>query len=410
MPKQRQIARLFPQQLADGSTVYHWKPSKTLRAAGFVNVKLGADLGEACKLADDLNKQVDALKNGSPLPDTPVQRPIPRLVRFEELVRSYKKHDAWKGLKASTKAEYGTRLRQLEHWAMDGTLAVRDIDHNRVRELRNGLMTGSIWRAASTLRVLRLLLAWAEDEGIIKRGSNPATDSDIPEPPARKVRMEAPVRAAIVEAALELPDRAFIALAVDLAFWMLQRQGDIRHLNRMAWRELNGVDGRHAALLADSRGRVMAFRLCQQKTGTWVDAPIPPMLHDRVDAAMRASNSGYIFPDPGNADQPMPAWMFQRRFREVQDAAMAVAIMRGDMPLAEAIDTCQFRDLRRTGMIFYKDMSVKVPDITALSGHFVVGKKTILDTYMPGDTAGACACVATGLAGLRERELREKQA
>lgn len=406
MPKKRQIPRLFPQVLADGTVIHHWKPSPTLRAAGFVNVKLGTDFDSACSQANELNGQVDAWKRGLS-PELAVQRPVPREVRFSELVLRYRASDAFTLLRKSTRAEYGTRLRQLERWAMDGELAVRKIDAPLVRDLRAGLMKGSIFCAASTLRVLRLLLAWAELEGIIKKGSNPATDSDIPETPARKTRMDMPVRAAILEAAHAL-DRGWIALAVDLAFWMLQRQGDIRHLNRMAWRELEGVDGRHAAQLANARGRVMAFRLCQQKTGTWVDAPLPPFLHDRVDAAMRATNTGYIFPDPAHPDQPIPDWKFQRRFLETKDAAAAVAIMDGNMALAEAIDACQFRDLRRTGMIFYKDMGVKIPDITALSGHFVIGKKTILDTYMPGDTAGACACVATGLAGLQAREERER--
>lgn len=408
MPKKRQIARLFSQPLAGGDTVYHWKPSKTLRKAGFVNVKLGYDFGTACTQANALNAQVKAFKSGAS-PEAVVQRTAPRVVRFAELVLRYRASDAFTTCKESTRAEYGTRLRQLEHWALDGRLAVRDIDRAMVRDLRSGLMQGSIFRAASTLRVLRLLLQWAEDESIIKKGSNPATDSDIPETPARKTRMEAPVRAAIVAAAHAL-DRDWLALAVELGFWMLQRQGDIRHLNRMSWRELEGVDGRHAAQLANARGRIMAFRLCQQKTGTWIDAPMPPFLHDRVEAAMRATNSGYLFPDPAHPDQPIPNWKFQRRFLEVKEAAAAVAIMEENMALAEAIDACQFRDLRRTGMIFYKDMGAKVPDITALSGHFVIGKKTILDTYMPGDTAGACACVATGLAGVEARELRERQA
>lgn len=413
MPKKRQIPRLFERRHVDGTIAYSWKPSKTLRSAGYVNMPLGTDEVAAVSQAIELNKQVAAIKAGTAetAQNAPTLiRPAPRVVRFAELVRRYQQHDAWLTLKKSTKGEYGTRLRQLEHWALDGELAVRSIDVTMVRDLRNGLMGGSVWRAASTLRVLRLLLGWAEAEGIIKRGSNPATDCDIPEPPSRKTRMDAPVRDAIVEAAMELPDRDFVALAVDLAFWLLQRQGDILQLNRMGWREVGAIDSRHAAQLADARGRVMAFRLCQQKTGTWIDAPVPPMLHDRVNAAMRASNSGYIFPYPGNPNQAMPSWMFQRRFREVQDAAMAVAIMRGDMKLAEQIDACQFRDLRRTGMIFYKSMGVKVPDITALSGHFVVGKKTILDTYMPGDTEGACACVATGLAGWQARKLREQQA
>jgi hypothetical protein len=410
MPKKRQIPCLFSQPLASGATVWHWKPSKSLRAAGFVNVKLGTDMAAAFAQAMELNAQVAALRAGVPLAESAPRRQIPRIVRFAELIQRYKKSDSWiqpparGGLAASTKAEYASRLRALEHWAMDGQLPVRDIDRQLVRDLRNELVKGSPWRAAGILRVLRLILQFAVDEGIV--AANAAEKCDIPEPPARKTRMEEPVRAAIAEAARQL-DMAWLALALELAFWELQRQGDIRNLNRMAWREMNDVDPRDAAVLANPRGRVMGFRLCQQKTGTWIDAPVPPFLHDEVESAMKASNSGYVFPHPDRAEEAMPAWMIQRRFREAQGAAWAVAIMEEDFALADAIDSCQFRDLRRTGMIHYKDARTRTQDITALSGHYALGKKTILDVYMPGDTAGACRCVANGVRYLQEREQRE---
>jgi hypothetical protein len=401
MPKKRQIPRLFPQPLESGATMWHWKPSKSLRAAGFANVKLGTDMGAAVNQAIALNQQVEDLRAGTAPAEAP-RRILPRIVRFPELTDRFRKSDDFTGLKASTRAEYGSRLRALEHWA--GTIAVRDIDAQLVRELRNNLVTGSPYRAAGILRVLRLLLAWAKKESII--AVNPATACDIPEPPARKIRMDEPVRAAIIGAA-EALDMPWLGLAIELAFWELQRQGDVRNFNRMAWREMSGIDPRDAAMLANPRGRVMGFRLCQQKTGTWIDAPVPPFLHDAVEAAMKASGGGYVFPHPDRPEEPMPDWMIQRRFREAQGAAWAVAIMDGNAQLAAAIDACQFRDLRRTGMIFYKDARNETHDITALSGHYALGKKTILDVYMPGDTAGACRCVANGVRYMLERQQRE---
>lgn len=404
MPKKRQIPCLFSQPLASGATVWHWKPSKSLRAAGFVNVKLGTDMGAAVNRAMVLNEQVAQLRAGTPSDaEAILRRAVPRLVRFPELTDSFRKSDDFTGLRESTRAEYGSRLRALEHWA--GNIAVRDIDAQLVRDLRNELVKGSPWRAAGILRVLRLLLAWAKKESIIL--VNPATACDIPEPPARKIRMDEPVRLAIAEAAHAL-GMGWLALAIDLAFWELQRQGDVRNFNRMAWRRMSGLDPRDAAVLANPRhGSAMGFRLCQQKTGTWIDAPVPPFLHDAVESAMKASNSGYVFPHPERSDEPMPDWMIQRRFREAQGAAWAVALMEGNAPLAAAIDACQFRDLRRTGMIFYKDARNETHDITALSGHYALGKKTILDVYMPGDTAGACRCVANGVRYLQERQQRE---
>lgn len=421
MPKKRQIPRLFDKPLADGSIMYEWKPSKTLRDVGFTHRVLGTDKRVAIHEALALNQQVDDWKAGGVPADGPIARaPLPRVVRFGELVTTYERSDAFTLLKPASQREYRTRMRQLTVWAKDGQLPVKAIDYDVVRDLRNGLVASvSPWVAATTLRVLRILLAFAEDERIIPRDSNPATRCDIPEPPARRTQMPREVRDAIVEAAsaLGLDDVAF---AIPLARWTLQRQADILGLNRFAWRELNlagfDIDPRHAAQLVDAKGRAKAFRLAQQKTDTWIDAPVPPMLHAPIEA--RWSVSEWLFPDIvdhryGEAivrDAPMPTWKFQRRFREAQGAAWAVAIMDGNERLADAIDICQFRDLRRTGMVEYGNAGARQSWITALSGHFVLGRKTILDTYMPGDTPGACACVATGIAAEAERAKRIAEA
>lgn len=410
MPKKRQIPRLFEQRLSDGTTVYHWKPSKTLRDAGWINVKLGTDEDAAIDGARQLNKQVDAVQTGKPgegAPVAPAPRPAPRVLRFGDLVRLYRASPDYTELRQSTRHEYDTRLRQLEHWAMDGQTIVRAIDVDLVQDLRDELLKHrGPFIAASTIRVLRLLLNWARPRHI---KDNPADYVSVSDPPSRKTRMPRLARAAIKEAAdaLAMPD---VVLGIDLGQWTLQRQADLLTLNRFGWRAMDNLDiePHVAARLADPRGRIMGFRLQQQKTGVWIDAPIPPFLHDRVREAMGGRAGDFVFKHKDRPNEAMPGWMFQRRFREAQDAAVAVAIMEDDLALAEAIDACQFRDLRRTGMIFYKDAGAKPADITALSGHYVLGKKTILDTYMPGDPEGACRCVAAGIASEAERAKRER--
>jgi hypothetical protein len=422
MPKQRQIQFLTPALLADGTLVWHWKPSPRLRAAAFVNQRLGTG-GTPAKvlkyskapkhiadLAIELNERVDAWeKNQAKAANDAPARPLPRVVRFGELVLRYMASDAYTTNRDSTQREYKSRLKALTHWALDGELPVRDIDAELVRALRNELVKGSAHKAAAMMRVLHLLLEWAEAEGIIPKNSNPASRADVPVPPARKVTMPTAARAAIAEAAAELGE-IWLALAIDLGFWIVQRQADIRHFNRFAWRELHDVEPRDRAVLANAQGRVFGFRLCQQKTGTWVDAPVPPALHATIDAHWRDSTSEWLFPKPEKPDEPLHEKTFQRRFAAARAAAWAVAIMRDQPDLADAIERCQFRDLRRTGMMFYRDCGAKMPWITALSGHMILGKKTILDTYMPGDTAAACACVAAGVAHLEAQREREEQA
>jgi hypothetical protein len=411
MPKKRQIPFFFPQRLADRTIVWHWKPSARLRKAGFVNVKLGSEESAAVLRALELNAQVRAWESDGPAAlgreGVALTRAAPRIVRFDELVRRYRASPAFTALRKSTRHEYATRLNQLETWAIDGTLAVRDIDKMMVRDLRTALVEGSPYKAAATLRVLRLLLNWAVDESIIR--DNPAMSCKIPEPPRRKTITLDGVREAIRAAAIA-KNMLDVELCCDLGFWALQRQGDLLTLNRLAWRELDTVDPRYAAVLANARGRVMAFRLQQSKTGTWVDAPLPPFLHDRVEAAMAQSPTGWVFHHPDRPAEAMPGWMLQRRFREARDAAIETATAAEDAALVDQLTACQFRDLRRTGMSFYSNMGALVPWITALSGHSVTGHKTILDTYMPGNTEGAVACVATGLIGMAARAKREKQA
>lgn len=402
MPKLRQIPFLLGRPCADGTTTWHWKPSKKLRDAGFANVRLGQDYGEACKLAIDLNRQLDAWKAGAAEGKGAGQRAVaPRLVRFGELVRRYRASHAFTDLRASTQREYNCRLNDLEHWAMDGELFVRDIDEAMVRDLRDAKLDCSRHVAGATIRVLRLLLSWAVTQDIVK--TNVAMRARIPEAAARSVITSDAVRDAIVAAAdkLKLAD---VTLAVQLGFWTLQRQADILSFGRLAWRELRNVDVRHAPLLADPRGRVMAFRLRQHKTAAWVDAPVPPFLHGAIEAAMKANAGGFVFAHPERPEVAMPGWMFQRRFRQARDAAHTAALEAGDAELVAELEQCQFRDLRRTGMTFYGNAGARTPWITALSGHAVLGRKTILDTYMPGNTDAAIACVATGLRALAERE------
>jgi hypothetical protein len=426
MPKKRQIPFLFETPLADGTMVHDWKPSPRLRKAGFVNVRLGTDAGHAAARAIEINKQIAAWQaagqEGAPDPAAAARQP-PRIVRFDEAARRYLESDEFGALRPSTQAEYRSRLtgdRALAFWARD--MPVRDITTELVVDLRKELVRGSVWRAAALLRVLRLFLAWCVDERII--ASNPAEKIEIPTPPSRRHVLSHQLATRIEAAAttLEMPD---VALAVALGFWSIQRQSDLLGLNRMAWRELRRVDPRHARWLAGSRGRIMGFQVQQEKTRAWIMAPTPPALHDRIADAMAANAGGWVFADPDHPADAMPDWKFQRRFRQARTRAAAdldneidaleqqpspdAVAIEDARALRDAIAKCQFRDLRRSGMVFYRTAGANLSWITSLSGHAVLGKKSIVDTYMPADIPASCACVATGLSWLAEVEAAHKE-
>ena len=420
MPKRRQIPFLHARQLADGSKSWHWCPSKTVKALGWPAVSLGTDEASAVKQALDINARLAAWRAGNgAAPAAASAANPPRLVRWDGLLARYRRSRDYQDLKRSSQNEYDSRLRWLTSWALDGPLIVRQIDHGMVQDLKRALQQSgsSDHRTAAMLRVLRLVLSFAEREGIIPHGSNPAHRAKIREPRARRHILSLEAVQALAAWA-EGQGRPNLALAIQLGFWTLQRQGDLLgRFNRLAWRAVDDVESRDAALLAGTGGRVMAFRLQQGKTGTWVDAPVPPFLHDAIDAAFR------LPPLPGDAllrddtatatgtatATPLADWRLQRQWREACTACAAQAAQAGRVMLEQELATAQFRDLRRSGMVYMRDAGAKKEWITSLSGHTILAKKSIMDTYMPGDTAAACAAVAQALR-LLGRQSKEKLA
>lgn len=412
MPKKNQLRFLAPpQMLASGVYSWNWKPSPKLRKLGWTNHKLGEGGGPddlpthvfaAWKEKDD---QLKAWERGV-VEDT--KKAPPTRIDFAELVRCYKAETAWAELRPSTRAEYASRLRTLQTWALDGALDVRLIDADMVNDLRDALVRdGRRHRTAALLRVLRIVLGYARSKRFIT--VNPAASEDlrIPGPPARtRILPWATVQLLVDRAnAMRLPS---MALAIELGFWILQRQGDLLGLSRMNWRVIEDVDPRDRAVLAGRDGLVMGFRLRQHKTGAWIDAPVGPELRARVEAAMErtaARKTTWII-GHDTEDQAYASWKFQRTFRAVVDAAIAAAGGAGADAAADLLDL-QFRDLRRSGMCHFGDLAVPQNLITALSGHAVLGRRSILDTYMPGNTRSACAGVAMALRKIAELAARE---
>lgn len=387
MPKKRQIPGLFFHTGVDGTEWGHWKPSASARRLGFTNVKLGNDRAAAVTRAMQLNDQVRLARTGAPV-DT--GRALPRVVRFGELVARYQASADFTLLKPATQREYRGRLRTLAAWAQDGQTPVEALTPAMVGDLRDQLLAGKgLHVAGATLRVLRLLLNWARPQlGLLR---NVADDVRIRSAPARDVVVS--IDDMHRWAAAVAGENEDAALAIELAFWLVQREGDLLGFSRVAWREIEGVDPRDAAVLAHPRtGRVMGFVLRQQKTGAHVAAPVPPHLHDRIEAAMARSPAGWLFQHPDRPDQAMPDWKLQRLARACRDA-----VGLGDI---------QLRDLRRSGMSFYSVAGAQLAWITALSGHQVLGRKTILDTYIRTKGPAAAAAVATGVRWWNDQQAR----
>lgn len=411
MPKKRQIPFLRERQLADGTSAYDWTSSNSLRKQGWPAVTLGTDKADAIRQALEINARLAAWRQGKAPATTPA-RDHPRLVRWDGLIARYRASRDYRDLKPTTHREYESRIRWLTEWALEGQLIVRQIDTTMVQDLKRALEEGgsSDHRTSAILRVLRLLLSFAEREGIIPKKSNPARDLNVREPKARHhvLSLEAVQLLAARAEGTGMPN---VALAILLGFWTVQRQSDLLdNFNRLAWRELHDVERRDAALLAGQGGRVMGFRLRQGKTGVWVDAPAPPFLHEAIEAGWKrrvageeggatASEDRTLLRDDNTPDgsKALNAKQLQRHWRTLSDACAAEARKAGRLILASEIENGQFRDLRRSGQVYMRNAGAKKEWITCLSGHTILAHKSILDTYMPDDTAAACAAVAQAL-------------
>ncbi|MAY78595.1 MAG: hypothetical protein CL802_13650 [Citromicrobium sp.] len=368
--------------MKDGRYSWHWKPSPRLRRLGWKNEALGITVtkrpsSEVIAKATAINDRVAAWEaEAAQVAGTPAP---PRKWRFCDLVTAYRASPEFARIAPATRREYEVRLGQLEFWAQDGKLPIRDIDRQMVVELKDTLLApredGSDprFKCAAILRVLRLLMRWGMAHSLIE--ADPTLLVPLPTAPARSAKLDWRAIEAIHAAH---PDDTG-ALALLFGFWTLQRRDDLRQLNRFQWRELHGYDPRDAPVLVDSRGRVMGFRLKQHKTGRNVDCPLPPFLHPLVDAAF--DRGQWLFPHSQDPAKPISGDVIRRRAKPMLDAA--------------GFDHIQLRDMRRSGMSWLKDMGANKSDVFAISGHPLDGqKRTMADTYMPPDTRSACAAIA----------------
>lgn len=379
-----------------------WKPNKALRAAGWRGRRLSDNHATALIEAIALNEEVRKWREAGRAAQ--VVQPAPRLLRLSGLVRRYRDSQDYCQLKPATQREYDSRLRALEAWGLDGEIPVRDINRERATALARELRSGSLHRAGAILRVARLLFSWAGREGLVD--GNPFKEIGVPEPRPRSSAFSFEEMDAL-ESAMADGREPGLSLAIPVAFWSVQRRADLLAFNKLAWRPLDNIDPRDAEILANRKGDVMGFRLQQRKTGAWVDAPLPPWLHAPVETAFE--HSQWLFASAADPAKPIPDWQFNRHFTAARDSAVERAIKAERHALAEGLAARQFRDFRRTGMMFYRDAGADNGPVTALSGHAILGRKSILDTYMPPSTAAAVACVAIGVRAWNRRLDRQRK-
>lgn len=411
-------------------TSWHWQPSATLRKAGWEPMALGADRAKAMQAAETRNAEVEAWKLGGAVVQQVKPRPIAGtfgalLDRYEREELNGAEPDGTAKLAASTIKTYKTSLERLRKWAAKFPLAM--VTPARVKALRNAMMApadkGGIGHHAAhqTLKMGRVVMAFAESEDLIAKGSNPFGRFNLGAPPPRAVVWSPAAREAMIITAYD-QGQPSIALGIMLGFAIGQREQDIialihRRYKPIPQHEVQPEDWRTLCAIAPD-GVPRAIEVHQQKTGAWVKVPVVGLVRWAIESAIataRAAGAITILvddtrQDPARdprhrkgqnfADGLAGQARFQRDFAEIREWAIAAAQFDGDEELAEELATLEFRDLRRTCVVYLGELGLEDHLIAAITGHDIDETRKILKTYMPRTTGRAARAIA--LASVRE--------
>lgn len=430
----------------------YWQPNKSEREAGWQSLPLGKDVRAAQAACDRQNAKVEEWRAGGSKP-----RQVKAFVRrgtVRQLIARYRAEKFGTGpgkLGQHTQRTYNTSLNIIERWA--GEELVEHITRARVKIFVRALLKPSadgtihLTRANSTLRVLHTLMQFAIDEQFLPENTpNPAARHDMPGAPPRDQIWSQPAIELFCKAALEGPlDQPSMALAVHLAREVTQREADIIGLTIGKWVEippykLHDNDWEHLAEPEpDGRLTVRGIRIRQRKTRRWIEVPVVGetrrMMEQAVERA-RAQDSTLVLQELAIPADQARDWMqferqiedelraagvkpspemirrihaerrvprqwgetrFQREVARLRDRAAELAVKQGDDELAEEIRGLQFRDFRRTGVVWLGELGIEDSLIGSITGHKLDEVRAILETYMPRTTKMAGRAVVQRL-------------
>ena len=426
------IPRLVSKTNKSGLTSWYWQPSATLRKQGWEPRALGTggsadDIPEhVAEAARRLNRDVGGSADLRPKELRRLQRPLTldqAIARWRDAgFPSVKKPGST--VEPSTARQYRSKCRTLEAWGKGVLLS--SITPERVARLRDALMQPAAagrWKgevrhhaAHETLRVGRTLFSWLEQQRLTARGTNPFSDFALAAPAPRDAIWWQPHRDAILAAAAE--DGAAMTLAIDLAFSIGQREADLLRLQIGQYVEIPHfkMDPEVWEQLAerteafDKRRVVAGIRIRQGKGKVWIEVPVVGATRRRLEAqvaaASKAATTSLLFDQATGLPWTQPNLesgqrRFIRRFGELR----AVAIERiraaavgvdgaARQELATELETLQFRDFRRTAVVFLGELGIADQLIAAITGHTLDETKRILETYMPRTTGMAARAIA----------------
>lgn len=273
---------------------------------------------------------------------------------LQALLTAYQASPYFSAKAKRTQADYVKHMARIE--AKFGAFPIAALADKRARgeflRWRDKLAEASRRQADYTLAVLALILAWAFD-----RGDAPANPLERPSKTYQADRADL-IWTEDDVAAFRAVAPPHLALALDLALWTGQRQGD---LLRLTWTAYDG----------------QTIRLRQGKTKRHVSIPVAQPLRAALDAA-RAKRKGLTIlattrGTPWTSDGFRTSWA----------------------KIAADMDGLTFHDLRGTAVTRLAQAGCTVPEIASITGHALKEVETILDKhYLSRDSGLAVSAIA----------------
>lgn len=318
----------------------YWQPTKKMRAAGFMPVRLYGTPAQIIQGAEAETAKWDRFRGigpMAPLPGTVAQLREAYSGRVKDGVEIYPASFEFKNLRPRTKKDYRTWLDEIENEF--GEFQVTAFSPRSIKAYYHRIVdTRGLYAGYHMMIVFRAFLSWCVSED--KLDSNPALKVVVRVPEARKVKWKPEETRAMIDMARK-EGRSSIALACLLADWLAQRPFDVRDLK---W---SNYDGR----------RIVGIK--QGKTET----ELPPIeLTDEIIAVLDAlkagtvtSLTGHIILSEGRG-QPYSETNFQHLFAAIRRKAK--------LP-----DELKFADFRRTGATELAESDAGDDQLRSITGH-----------------------------------------
>ena len=400
------VKGLTAKQTAGGIRFY-WEPNPGERRGGWKTKSLGMELDIAVKKAEQRNSEIETWRMGGAKPAA-VKKYIASRT-FSDIIARYRREKLGSMAK-STQRTAETPIKRLEAWA--GDMKVEWITRKRVKALRiamtKPLDQGGIGHHAAfaVLDRGRQIFTWAVDDELVSE--NPFLRFGLGKPAPRSVIWEDRHIRIFDEAAIKLKMPS-IGLAIELGIYNGQREADILKMNRTSWREIPKHKFQRDPALWDAlvsndgvdTGKVMGIYVRQGKTNRWVGIPVEGTMRRKIEAALAAANKQAVASTSLVTDErtgmPWSQDAFIHAIVATRKEAIRIAHKRGDEALASELAELQFRDLRRSCVVWLGELGLEDGAISAITGHSLKTIQEMLEIYMPRTEAMAARAVVARL-------------